>query len=140
MNNCDKLRARVGGLLVGAAVPVARPARVPLNLGRSQRLASPQQRAVLAVRDGGCTFPGCDAPTSWCDVHHVIEWDDHGLTDLDNLALLCRHHHGVTHRNGWTMTAAGDRTFTWTTPSGHTLHSQQHGRQHREPDRQPQAA
>ena len=60
-------------------------------------------------RDGGCIFPGCDCPASWCDAHHVIWWENHGPTDIWNLALLCRYHHGVTHRNGWTMTAAGER-------------------------------
>lgn len=72
-------------------------------------------------------FPGCDLPTTWCDSHHVIEWTDGGRTDLDNLVLLCRHHHGVTHRNGWSLTATGDGTFTWTTPSRGTLNSQRHG-------------
>jgi len=76
------------------------------------------------VRDGGCVFPGCDLPTNWCDAHHIIPWDPHGLTDLPNLALLCRHHHGVTHRTGWTMTTQTDQTFTWTTPAGRTLTSQ----------------
>jgi hypothetical protein len=32
-----------------------------------------------------------------------------------------RHHHVVTHRTGWTMTANRDHTFTWTTPTGRTL-------------------
>lgn len=112
---------------------------VPLNLGRGRRTSNAQQRAALAIRDGGCVFPGCDLPTTWCDSHHVIEWTDGGRTDLDNLVLLCRHHHGVTHRNGWSLTATGDGTFTWTTPSGGTLNSQRHGRQ-RQPDRQPHAA
>lgn len=102
---------------------------VPLNLGRSKRTASAHQRTVLAVRDGGCVFPGCDRPVAWCDAHHVDEWDHHGQTDLPVLALLCRHHHGVTHRNGWTMTALPDQTFTWTTPTGTILHSQRHHRQ-----------
>ena len=112
------------------------PDGVPLDLGRSQRLITPHQRVALTIRDGGCTFPGCDAPPAWCDAHHVDEWDlDLGPTDLVNLGLLCRHHHGVTHRNGWTMhRASPDGThFTWTTPFGGTIHSQRHGRQ-----RQPQ--
>ena len=81
------------------------------------------------VRDGGCVFPGCDAPPSWVDLHHVIHWGDDGLTVLENLASLCRHHHGVTHRKGWSMTATADEWFIWTTPGGRTLHSQRHGRQ-----------
>jgi hypothetical protein len=99
---------------------------VPLAMGRDLRLPNPAQRRALAHRDGGCVFPGCDAPVSWCDAHHVQPWEHDGATDLDNLALLCRHHHGVTHRTGWTMTAHPDQTFTWTTPHGHTVHSQRH--------------
>ncbi len=101
---------------------VIRPSE-PLDLKRSVRFATPAQRRVLAVRDRGCRFPGCDAPPSWCDAHHIIYWEHDGDTDLSNLVLLCRHHHGVTHRNGWTLTADPDGGFTWTTPTGRTLHS-----------------
>ena len=101
----------------------------PLYVGRQTRYANPRQRRALAVRDGGCVFPGCDMPVGWCDAHHIIPWENDGPTDFDNLALLCRHHHGVTHRNGWTMTAAPDQTFSWVTPGGRTLLSQrQRGR------------
>jgi hypothetical protein len=99
---------------------------VPLDMGRTLRLVNRQQRRALTQRDGGCIFPGCDTPASWCDAHHVIWWEHQGPTDIWNLALLCRYHHGVTHRNGWTMTAAGSDYYTWTTPSGDRLHSQRH--------------
>ncbi len=102
---------------------------VPLDLGRSVRRATPAQRRALAVRDGGCVFPGCEAPPGWCDAHHVETWHLGGLTDLARLALLCRHHHGVTHRLGWQMRAGPDQTFSWTTPAGLVLLSQrQRGR------------
>jgi hypothetical protein len=97
---------------------------VPLDAGREERRPNRAQRRALAVRDGGCVFPGCDMPVGWCDAHHVIAWQHDGLTDMNNLALLCRYHHGVTHRHGWTMTALADQTFTWTTPTGRTLTSQ----------------
>jgi hypothetical protein len=99
---------------------------VPLDLGRTTRLANRAQRRALAHRDGGCVFPGCDMPVTWCDAHHVTPWQTGGTTDIAHLALLCRYHHGVTHRHGWTMTTHPDQTFTWTTPHGHTLHSQRH--------------
>ena len=35
---------------------------VPLDLGRSQRLHTEKQRRALALRDGGCAFPGCERP------------------------------------------------------------------------------
>jgi len=59
---------------------------VVLALGRTQRYAPNYQRRVLILRDGGCTFPGCGAPASWCDAHHVHHWEDGGLTDIANLA------------------------------------------------------
>ena len=99
---------------------------VTVEMGREVRYATRAQRRALAARDGGCVFPGCDMPVGWCDAHHIQPWEHGGTTDLANLALLCRHHHGVTHRTGWTMTALADHTFTWTTPTGRTLHSQRH--------------
>jgi hypothetical protein len=100
-----------------------------LHLTRTQRLANKAQRRALAHRDGGCVFPGCTNPPHWTDAHHVKHWNNGGTTDLSNLASLCRYHHMVTHRTGWTMTVTPDCYFTWVTPTGSTLHSQRHQRQ-----------
>jgi hypothetical protein len=100
---------------------------LPLSVGRDERHTTTAQRRALAARDGGCTFPGCHAPTNWCDAHHITHWQHGGTTDLDNLALLCRHHHGVTHRTGWTMTIDAHQRLEWTTPTGHTLAGQRNG-------------
>ncbi|WP_050348495.1 HNH endonuclease signature motif containing protein [Arsenicicoccus sp. oral taxon 190] len=70
----------------------------PLQVGREHRTATAAQRRALAVRDRGCTFPGCDAPPSWTQAHHITHWIDGGATDLDNLALLCHRHHRSVHR------------------------------------------
>ena len=70
---------------------------LPLNVGRTKRLATTAQRKALAVRDGGCTHPGCRIGPQWCDAHHIISWLDGGATDLDNLVLLCRRHHTDIH-------------------------------------------
>ena len=72
-----------------------------LDLGRTARVFSPAQRIALAVRDGGCRWPGCDRPPSWCEAHHLDEWSHGGATDLNNGVLLCRHHHLLIHNNGW---------------------------------------
>lgn len=107
---------------------------IPVDVGHSARIATVAQRRAIAIRDGGCTFPGCDAPIAWCDLHHVTWWHHGGPTDLANLVALCRHHHGVTHRNGWSMRLSDDQIPIWTSPSGQTLYGQ---RQHRRQPPQP---
>ena len=42
---------------------------------------------------------------------------------MNNLAALCAAHHGVVHRNDWTMTVAPDGTATFDRPDGSTLTS-----------------
>ncbi|MGY1833167.1 DUF222 domain-containing protein [Geodermatophilus sp. SYSU D01180] len=73
------------------------PDGAPLDLGREQRLMSRHIRKAAELRDGGCVFAGCGAPTWWCDVHHLIHWIDGGDTSLDNSALLCERHHTEVH-------------------------------------------
>jgi Domain of unknown function (DUF222) len=76
-----------------------------MNLGRTKRLFTPRQRTALGVRDGGCRFPGCTKPPSWCEAHHINYWArDHGQTNLTDGILLCRYHHMLTHNNGWETT------------------------------------
>ena len=73
-----------------------------LDIGREQRLHTRRQRVALAARDGGCRWPGCDRPPSWCEAHHIRHWQrDHGETSVENGILLCRHHHLLAHNNGW---------------------------------------
>ncbi len=66
-----------------------------LDLGRAARLVSGALRTALNVRDGGCVFPGCDVSPNRCEAHHLRPWWQGGPTSLENLALLCHHHHGV---------------------------------------------
>jgi hypothetical protein len=85
------------------------PASVPLDVGREHRTVSTGQWAALTARDRGCAFPGCTRPADWCDAHHIIHWADGGATDVDNLVLLCGHHHRVIHHSGWQVRIADDR-------------------------------
>jgi hypothetical protein len=72
-----------------------------LDFGRSRRLASNTQYKALVIRDRGCRFPGCDRPPGWTQAHHIVEWPDGGLTDLDNLVLLCHTHRHLIHHQHW---------------------------------------
>src|SRR3990170_997063 len=79
-----------------------------INVGRNQRLFTERQRIGLAVRDGGCRFPGCDRPPAWCEAHHIDLWHrDTGKTDLADGILLCRRHHMLLHNNHWDIIRIG---------------------------------
>lgn len=101
---------------------------VPLDLGRSARLPSAAQRRAAALRDGGCTFPGCPSPVSWNDLHHSTHWTLGGHTDTKLLVGLCRHHHVVVHRPGWQVHADPSGWFLFGLPSGERIWGQRHGR------------
>lgn len=90
----------------------------PLNLGRDQRLFTPAQRIALAARDGGCMWPGCGMPASYCEAHHKTRWEDGGNTDIDDGILLCRFHHMTLHANNWRITRDRHRPFVLHPPPG----------------------
>jgi hypothetical protein len=71
--------------------------------GYRERYFTPPQRRALGVRDGGCVWPSCTAPPSWCHAHHVIEWKHGGRTDVDNGALMCSFHHHLLHASEYRL-------------------------------------
>jgi HNH endonuclease len=79
------------------------PSGAILDLGREVRTITPAQRKALVARDRGCVIPGCSAPASWCDGHHVRWWRHGGRTDITNLALLCGRHHTAVHSGIWAI-------------------------------------
>jgi hypothetical protein len=85
----------------GALPIVLGGASEPLDLGRTRRLFTTAQRVALTNRDGGCRWPECDRPPSWCEAHHINPYSTGGKTDLAQGVLLCRRHHLLLHNNGW---------------------------------------
>ena len=82
---------------------------LPLDCGREQRLFNRAQRRAAERRDGGCSFPGCDRPPSWCVGHHARKrWAQGGPTDLDDIVLICAHHHRIVHAQDWEIWFADD--------------------------------
>ncbi|GGB41061.1 hypothetical protein GCM10011492_34900 [Flexivirga endophytica] len=88
----------------------------PLDVGRRERLATKAIRAAVILRDGGCSFPGCDRPPGFCEVHHVRPWWAGGETSLTNSAMLCGRHHQTVHRKGYTADIQPDRVEWDLTP------------------------
>ena len=72
----------------------------PLNIGRKSRIIPPPMRRALRARDENCRYPGC-THQHFIDGHHIKHWADGGETRLDNLVLLCRHHHRLVHEGGF---------------------------------------
>lgn len=82
--------ARVGWIVIDRH-------REVLDMGRRSRTVTPAQRRAVVIRDEHCQHPGCRAVAAWCDVHHLVGWEQGGVTDLANLVLLCRRHHVAVH-------------------------------------------
>ena len=106
---------------------------VPLDMSRECRVPTTAQRRAAALRDGGCTFPGCPGPVAWNDLHHCNDWVLGGHTDTPLLCGLCRHHHTVVHRPGWQVHADPSGWFWFELPSGERVWGQRHGRQREGP-------
>ena len=71
-----------------------------LDVGRSTRTVPPHLAKAVIARDEDCRYSGCTAPPWACEIHHLIPWARHGPTAIENLGLLCWHHHKLVHRLG----------------------------------------
>lgn len=79
-----------------------------LDAGRDKRLYDRRDRIVMAARDGGCIFPGCDRPPGWCEAHHLTCWAKGGRTDVADGCLVCPYHHHLLHAGQWTAQMGPD--------------------------------
>ncbi|BBX67327.1 HNH endonuclease signature motif containing protein [Mycolicibacterium psychrotolerans] len=80
----------------------------PIGAGRTTRTISRRLRRALERRDLTCVVPGCGA-TRGLHAHHLRHWEDGGLTELINLALVCPYHHRAHHRGLITIVGPADR-------------------------------
>ncbi|MCU1568335.1 MAG: endonuclease, partial [Pseudarthrobacter sp.] len=98
----------------------------PLEIGRtSYRLTKAMKRA-LQLRDGRCTFPGCNNPSLDNEADHLQAWKDGGNTGISNLGQLCPKHHHLKHATGWTATTATrNEPPGWTSPTGRHYKAEQ---------------
>jgi hypothetical protein len=76
---------------------------LPLDVGRSRRLATPEQRLALRSMYRTCAIDGCDRRFDDCEIHHLLEWLEGGPTDLVNLLPVCPHHHHRAHEGRWRL-------------------------------------
>ncbi|HZJ03884.1 MAG TPA: DUF222 domain-containing protein, partial [Nocardioidaceae bacterium] len=78
-----------------------------LDVGRAQRLVTAPIWKALVARDRHCRFPGCTRPPIMCHAHHIRHWVDGGPTCLDNMIILCGHHHRLIHAGPWQIRRTG---------------------------------
>ena len=81
---------------------------VPIDVGRSKRLATVHQRRALEAIHPTCAIPDCEVIFDHCNVHHIDYWaisdsGGGGSTDLNNMIPLCSRHHHAAHEGGWKL-------------------------------------
>ncbi|EAP98409.1 hypothetical protein JNB_15633 [Janibacter sp. HTCC2649] len=86
------------------------------DFSQSYRVPDPMAR-LIRLRDGSCRFPACGVPSRQCDLDHVRPWPV-GPTTPSNLMCLCRRHHQIKQRDGWSVKLHPDGTVTWSDPTG----------------------
>jgi hypothetical protein len=89
-----------------------------LDQGQGRRFFTEVQREAMATRDGGCLWPGCTAPPSWCEAAHRLPWFGEHPTNLNNGLLLCSYHHHRYDNDGWSM-AWDSEGIPWFVPPLH---------------------
>ena len=83
---------------------------VPIDVGRSKRLATVHQRRALEAIYPHCAIPDCEVTFDHCNIHHIEYWETThtgsggGPTDLNNMVPLCSQHHHAAHEGGWKLT------------------------------------
>ena len=76
-----------------------------VDVGRARRLATGDQRRALHALHQTCAAPDCPVRFGDCDIHHLEEWKQGGLTNLENLIPLCSKHHHLIHEGQWRPSA-----------------------------------
>jgi hypothetical protein len=97
----------------GSVVPISNGSQgQPLHIGRKRRTVSTALKRALLARDRHCQFPGC-SHNRFVDAHHIQHWAHGGATSLENLMLLCGHHHRLMHEGGFQVVidSQGRRAF-----------------------------
>ncbi|HVE94516.1 MAG TPA: HNH endonuclease signature motif containing protein, partial [Acidimicrobiales bacterium] len=72
-----------------------------------------QRRAIKARHGHRCASPGCERRIY--QIHHLVFWENGGVTAVYNGVPLCLAHHHLVHEGGWTVTydpTTGITTFT----------------------------
>lgn len=113
------------------------PDSTPLEASEAVRTVPAGLWRALVARDGGCRWPGCDAPAAWCDVAHGARaFADRGRLGPGNAALLCRRHHRRFDHSDLRIRIDG-ASVTFHDPQGRPIASDGPSVTFREPEGRP---
>lgn len=90
----------------------------PLGTGRTYRTATNEQWDAIRTLYSSCAWSGCDRPLSWCQMHHILEWEWGGQGELENFVPLCNEHHHAVHEGRWSIKLEPDRSLQIWRPDG----------------------
>ena len=97
----DHARAVLGDALCHLVITDGVDVTTVCSLGRHIPEAL---RVAILERDRTCVVPGCHRTLGLEHDHWQVDFAKGGATSLDNLVLLCRHHHRLKTHQGWRLT------------------------------------
>ncbi|MDP9996794.1 HNH endonuclease signature motif containing protein [Pseudarthrobacter sulfonivorans] len=97
----------------------------PLEIGRTSYRLTKAMRNWLRLRDGKCSFPGCNNQSLDNEADHLLAWAQGGTTGISNLGQACPAHHKLRHTTPWTPTpATQNEPPGWISPFGRRYRSE----------------
>ena len=91
----------------------------PIDGGITRRRPTASQRRQAELLHPTCIHPGCRMPSVDCDIDHRVPWIKARITCSCDLGPMCRHHHVIRHRFGWTYKPVAGGDYLFTSPFGH---------------------
>lgn len=67
----------------------------PVELHRTQRVASEKQRIMASGEQPTCAWDRCLCGADYSQIHHIKEWRKGGETNPENLTPLCKYHNAI---------------------------------------------
>ena len=57
-----------------------------IECSKTSRFFTGATKRAIEVRDRQCQHEYCDRPAEWCDIDHIVPWNEGGLTEQGNCA------------------------------------------------------
>ena len=88
----------------------------PVELLRTQRLASEKQRIMAIGEQPTCAWDSCLCGADYAQIHHITEWRNGGETNPENLTPLCEYHNAINGLPGRGRIVRENGRIKWQPP------------------------